>query len=225
MSTHKSTARKRADKVVLVDPESLVRFAELLKLRSLAGSTQVGYLRVLRRLCARAGGDIAGLDEAQVRAHVLHLKEHRAYSPSSIRTAVAALRAYYGLHLGREWICRWGQPVAGCKGQQSGSSPPGDHPQIGAVGVWSNEDLGGLLPAWHGDFASSFPPCSGRPRAPLIAGSLRSSGWTGRPQSVPPSAGSAANRTGPAHQNQRPSSGPPASSGPTIEFSLQPATG
>lgn len=103
MSTHKSTARKRADRVVLADPESLVRFAELLKLRSLAASTQVGHLRVLLRLCARAGGEIAGLDEAQVRAHVLHLKEHRAYSPSSIRTAVAALRAYYGLHLGRDW--------------------------------------------------------------------------------------------------------------------------
>ena len=44
----------------------------------------------------------AGLDESEVRAHVLHLKEQRAYSPSSIRTVVAALRVYYGLHLGRE---------------------------------------------------------------------------------------------------------------------------
>ena len=33
---------------------------------------------------------------------MLHLKEQRAYSPSSIRTVVAALRVYYGLHLGRE---------------------------------------------------------------------------------------------------------------------------
>ena len=87
----------------MADPESLVRFAELLKLRSLAASTQVGYLRILRRLVERAGGDPAGLDEAEVRAHVLHLKEQQAYSPSSIRTAVAALRAYYGLHLGRDW--------------------------------------------------------------------------------------------------------------------------
>lgn len=103
MSIHKSTARKRAAGVVQADPESLVRFAELLKLRSLAASTQVGYLRVLRRLCERSGGELAGLDEAQVRAHVLHLKEQRGYSPSSIRTAVAALQAYYGLHLGRDW--------------------------------------------------------------------------------------------------------------------------
>ena len=103
MSTHKSTATAGAAKAVVADPESLVRFADLLKLRSLAASTQMGYLRVLRRLCARADGELAGLDEAQVRAHVLHLKEQRAYSPSSIRTAVAALRAYYGLHLGRDW--------------------------------------------------------------------------------------------------------------------------
>jgi site-specific recombinase XerD len=87
----------------VADPESLVRFAELLKLRSLAASTQFGYMKVLRRLAGRVGRDPADLDEAEVRAHVLHLKEQRAYSPSSIRTAVAALRAYYGLHLGREW--------------------------------------------------------------------------------------------------------------------------
>lgn len=87
----------------MADPESLVRFAELLKLRSLATSTQVGYLKVLRRLVGRVGRDPAGLDEAEVRAHVLHLKEQWGYSPSSIRTAVAALRAYYGLHLGRDW--------------------------------------------------------------------------------------------------------------------------
>ena len=87
----------------MADPESLVRFAELLKLRSLAASTQFGYMKVLRRLAGRVGRDPAGLDEAEVRAHVLHLKEQRAYSPSSIRTAVAALRVYYGLHLGRDW--------------------------------------------------------------------------------------------------------------------------
>jgi integrase/recombinase XerD len=103
MSSHKSTATGCALRARVADPESLVRFAELLKLRSLAASTQFGYMKVLRRLAGRVGGDPASLDEAEVRAHVLHLKEQRAYSPSSIRTAVAALRAYYGLHLGREW--------------------------------------------------------------------------------------------------------------------------
>ncbi len=46
MSSHKTTGRKRAGTAVLpTDPESLVRFAELLKLRSLAASTQAEFLR------------------------------------------------------------------------------------------------------------------------------------------------------------------------------------
>lgn len=85
------------------DCDSLVRFAELLKLRTLAASTQAEYLRYIRKLATRVKGDPAGLDEAQVRAHLLHLKEQHAYSPSSMRTAVAALTAFYNLHLGRDW--------------------------------------------------------------------------------------------------------------------------
>lgn len=103
MSTHKSTARGRATTATLVDHDSVARFVELLKLRSLAASTQSEYLRYVRKLAARVKRDPAELDEAQVRAHLLHLKEAHAYSPSSMRTAVAAMRAYYGLHLGREW--------------------------------------------------------------------------------------------------------------------------
>jgi len=72
-------------------------------LRSLAASTQAEYLRYVRKLAARLKRDPAELDEAQVRAHLLQLKEKHAYSPSSMRTAVAAMRAYYGLHLGRDW--------------------------------------------------------------------------------------------------------------------------
>ena len=104
MSSHKSTKKGNAAPAVLpTDPESLVRFAELLKLRSLAASTQEEYLRYVRKLAARVKQDPAGLDEAQVREHLLHLKVEHAYSPSSMRSAVAAMRAYYGLHLGRDW--------------------------------------------------------------------------------------------------------------------------
>lgn len=80
-----------------------MRFAETLKLRSLARATQEEYLRFVRKLAARHGGDPAVLDEPQVRAHLLHLKEAHHYSPSSMRTAVSAMRAFYGLHLGRDW--------------------------------------------------------------------------------------------------------------------------
>jgi site-specific recombinase XerD len=99
----KSTARGRATAATPVDHDSVARFVELLKLRSLAASTQEAYLRYVRKLAARMKRDPAELDEAQVRAHLLHLKEAHAYSPSSMRTAVAAMRAFYGLHLGRDW--------------------------------------------------------------------------------------------------------------------------
>ena len=102
MSTHTSTKRGHV-RVVPADPESLVRFAELLKLRSLARTTQEEYLRYVRKLAMRVGGDPAGIDEAQLRAHLLYLKDAHHYSPSSMRSAVAAMRAYFGLSLGRDW--------------------------------------------------------------------------------------------------------------------------
>lgn len=105
MSSHKST-RKDAAKVAFHDPDSLLRFAETLKLRSLAVSTQEEYLRYVRKLAARVQRDPAELDEAQLRAHLLHLKDGRdghGYSCSSMRTAVAAFTAFYNLHLGRDW--------------------------------------------------------------------------------------------------------------------------
>jgi site-specific recombinase XerD len=102
MSHHTSTKRGRV-RTPSQDPETLVRFAELLKLRGLAPATQEEYLRFVRKLSARTGGDPATLDEAGLRAHLLRLKEEHHYSPSSMRTAVAAMRAFFGLHLGRDW--------------------------------------------------------------------------------------------------------------------------
>lgn len=101
-SAHASTLRG-AKKNHAPDGESVARFAETLRLRSLAQTTQAEYLRMVRKLAARCGGDPAGLDEAAVRAHLLRLKDEHRYSPSSMRTAVAAMRAYYGRHLGRDW--------------------------------------------------------------------------------------------------------------------------
>lgn len=85
------------------DPDSLVRFADLLKLRSLAVTTQAEYLRYVRKLAARLRRDPAELDEPQVREHLLHLKDAQHYSASSMRTAAAAFTAFFNLHLGRGW--------------------------------------------------------------------------------------------------------------------------
>lgn len=101
-SVHAST-RRGTKQVHVPDGESLVRFEETMQLRSLADATRAEYLRFVRKLAARHGGDPATLDEAAVRAHLLRLKDEHHYSPSSMRTAVAAMRAYYGLHLGRDW--------------------------------------------------------------------------------------------------------------------------
>ena len=66
---HASTARGGAKNQSLApDGESLGRFAETLRLRSLADTTQAEYLRFVRKLAARHRGDPVGLDEAQVRA-------------------------------------------------------------------------------------------------------------------------------------------------------------
>lgn len=104
VSTHRSTSKVGANKIPLPpDPESLIGYAKLLKLRSCAVSTQTDYLRYVRRIAKRHGGDPAGLEEAQVREHLLHLKVEHGYSPSSMRTAVSALSGYYNQHLGRDW--------------------------------------------------------------------------------------------------------------------------
>jgi len=102
-SAHTSTLRGKKRKNHVPDCESLVRFQETMRLRSLADATREEYLRFVRKLAARCGGDPSALDEAAVRAHLLRLKDEHHYSPSSMRTAVAAMRAFFGLHLGRDW--------------------------------------------------------------------------------------------------------------------------
>jgi hypothetical protein len=67
-STHASTLRGGAKPSRALDPESVQRFAETFRLRSLAASTQEEYLRFVRKLAARHGGDPAPLEEAQVGA-------------------------------------------------------------------------------------------------------------------------------------------------------------
>ena len=78
-------------------------FADALKLRSMAERTQGEYQRYVRKLAERLGADPALLDESQVRGHLLHLKMEHHYSSSTMRTAVAAMRSFYGMHLGRDW--------------------------------------------------------------------------------------------------------------------------
>ncbi len=100
---NKSTRRGRSGEPLVPDSATLVRFAETLKLRGLAETTQEEYLRFARRLLERLKCAPEAVTEEQLRAHLLQLKEEHQYSPSSMRTAVAAMRALFGRHLGRDW--------------------------------------------------------------------------------------------------------------------------
>ena len=92
----------QAASTAAVDPDSLVRFADLLKLRGLAPATRKEYFRYVRKVFLGLGRDPAELTEEQVRAYLLQLKA-RNYSPSTMRTAVASMNCFYTLSLGRSW--------------------------------------------------------------------------------------------------------------------------
>ena len=99
--TTKKSAGAPAPRVYQYD--SLRLLDEALSLRSLAKATREEYHRYVRKLGERAKCDPAALDEPQVRAHLLRLKEVQRYSASSMRSACAALRFFYQHVVGRDW--------------------------------------------------------------------------------------------------------------------------
>lgn len=104
MSKYKSTKKSagaKAPRVYLYD--SLRLLDEALILRSLATTSKEEYHRYLRKLAERTQCDPAKLDETQVRAHLLHLKEVQRYSPSTMRSAVAAMQFFYHYVMKFEW--------------------------------------------------------------------------------------------------------------------------
>lgn len=83
--------------------DSLRLLDEALSLRSLAPATREEYHRYVRKLGERTQCDPAALDEPQVRAHLLHLKEVQRYAASSMRSACAALQFFFHHVVGRDW--------------------------------------------------------------------------------------------------------------------------
>lgn len=103
MPKHKSTQKGRDFRRDVTEPyASLSAFAGTLKLRGLSENSGAEYRRYLRRLSERLHCDPASLDEAQVRAYVIKLKD-AGYAPKTMRTIVAALRNFYTHHLGHDW--------------------------------------------------------------------------------------------------------------------------
>jgi site-specific recombinase XerD len=105
MSYYKSVSLEPAvaSRFVSTHHDSIDRFAELLKLRSLATKTQKEYLRYVRKMASRKKCDVENLSEDEVREHILYLRDNCRYSASSMRSAVAAISAYYRVQLGRDW--------------------------------------------------------------------------------------------------------------------------
>ena len=99
--TTRQSAGAPAPRVFAYD--SLRLLEEALTLRSLARSTREEYHRYVRKLGERARCDPAALDEVQVRAHLLRLKEVQRYSASSMRSACAALQFFFHHVVGRDW--------------------------------------------------------------------------------------------------------------------------
>jgi site-specific recombinase XerD len=104
MSSNKTTRKSAgapAPRVFQYD--SLRLLDEALTLRSLAAATREEYHRYVRKLGERAQCDPAALDEAQVRAHLLRMKEVQRYSASTMRSGCAALQFFFHHVAGREW--------------------------------------------------------------------------------------------------------------------------
>ena len=104
MSSNKTTRQSAgapAPRVFQYD--SLRLLDEALTLRSLAPATREEYHRYVRKLGERAKCDPATLDETQVRAHLLRLKEVQRYSASTMRSGCAALQFFFRHVVGRDW--------------------------------------------------------------------------------------------------------------------------
>lgn len=74
-----------------------------LQLAGLSHSAQMSYLRVIRQLAEHFHTPPDQLTEAQVRAYLLHLKNHRKRAPSTLRIAYYAIRFFYTHTVPRDW--------------------------------------------------------------------------------------------------------------------------
>lgn len=72
-------------------------------MRSLAPRSREAYLTYIIKFAQHLKRDPASAEEADARAYVLYLRDKRDYSPSSIRSSVAALRFFFQFVCERSW--------------------------------------------------------------------------------------------------------------------------
>ena len=79
------------------------RMTEDMQLRNFALNTQLSSLQQVSCFARHFGKSPAELGEEQIRTYQVYLTTEKKLSPSSIHTAVAALRFLYKVTLKRDW--------------------------------------------------------------------------------------------------------------------------
>jgi len=87
------------------------RMSEDMQLRNLALNTQVSYIQQVSCFARHFNKSPADLGEEQIRAYQLYLTAEKKLSPSSIHTAVAALRFLYKVTLKKDWTVEDALPL------------------------------------------------------------------------------------------------------------------
>ncbi|MEO6625089.1 MAG: site-specific integrase [Burkholderiaceae bacterium] len=90
-------------KVIVPSYSSIARLQEALKLRSLAERSQEAYLSYVIKFAQYLKRDPASAEEAEARGYLVYLRDKRSYSPSSMRSATAALRFFFQFVCERPW--------------------------------------------------------------------------------------------------------------------------
>ena len=82
---------------------SMEAFAQHLALKDVRLRTVQSYYRQMRLVCDHFGRDPKRLSQKSIRSYILHLKEGKGWSPSTIRQGIAACRMFFCEMLGKEW--------------------------------------------------------------------------------------------------------------------------
>lgn len=82
---------------------SMEDFAQHLALKDVRLRTVQSYYRQIRLVAEHFGRDPKRLSQKSIQSYILHLKEGKGWSPSSIRQGIAACRMFYCGMQGKKW--------------------------------------------------------------------------------------------------------------------------
>jgi site-specific recombinase XerD len=83
------------------------QFAEHLQLKDVSERTMCSYYRGMRLVFEHFGKNPKYLTQKQIRSYIIHVKEVKGWSASTIRQSIASCRMFYRDMLGKDWRL-WG---------------------------------------------------------------------------------------------------------------------